>query len=117
MTTRSCAAAVPMARPATAMAMNVFISVSLSRIQLLEEVRVQNPNLGDARDRQLVAVGDATNRLRRRAVVNAEGAFAIGRHVRVDPCNAIFGVVLHYLQAGGGARFGHGNVQTFGKIA
>src|SRR5271166_23544 len=81
------------------------------------KVRVQNANLGDLRDRQLVASRRMANRLRRGPVVDAEGPLAVRRDVGVEPSDAILGIVVDDLTANSRADFILRNGEAIGKIS
>src|SRR5271170_4642679 len=63
--------------------------------ELFVEVGIQDANLGDPRDGQLVTGRGATDRFRGGSVVDAEASLAIGRDVRMDPRDAVLGVVVY----------------------
>jgi len=62
--------------------------------RLFVEIRVEDANLGDLRDRQFVTGRGTADCLRRGSVEDAEGALSIGRDVGMNPRNAILGVVI-----------------------
>src|SRR4051812_12612754 len=62
------------------------------------EVRVEDPDLGDLRDRQAVGLGRAPDRLRRRAVVHAVRRPVVRRHVGVHPGDVVPRVALDDVQ-------------------
>src|SRR5687768_2987037 len=85
--------------------------------RLAVSVRSENANLRDLRDRQLVASRCAANRFRIRSVVNAKGALAIGCDIRMNPCDAVLGVVMDHLSDEGVADLVLRNAQAFRKIS
>src|SRR5437016_9320192 len=68
-------------------------------VLLFVEVRIEDPNLGDLRDRQFVAGRGTAHGLGRRPVIDAEGALAIGRDVGMQPRNTVLRVVVDDLAA------------------
>src|SRR6478609_9705039 len=81
------------------------------------EVRIEHRHLGDPVDRQLVALGDGADRLRRRAVVDAEGLGLLRVDVRVDPGHAVHRVVGDDLAREPGAGVGLGDREAIGEGA
>ena len=72
---------------------------SCSSPQLSVEVRIEDANLGDSRDRQLVTGRGAAHGLRRGPVIDAERMLAIGCDVGMYPRNTVLGVVVDDLTA------------------
>src|SRR4051794_15890 len=69
------------------------------------------------RDRQFVASCGATDGFRVRSVVDAEGAFAIGSDVRVQPRDAFSGVCLYDLADEVRTELILWNVESFRKMS
>lgn len=64
-----------------------------------EEVRIEDPNLGDAVDRQGGGLRGDPDRLGRRRVDEAEAAATVRRHEGVDPGHAFARIGANHLVA------------------
>src|SRR5882724_6787111 len=81
------------------------------------KVGIEHAHLGDALDRQAVALGGLADRLRRRAVVDAEGALLVGRDVGVQPGHAELAVVADHRAGGLAALLGRREAKAVGNAA
>src|SRR5213082_543134 len=84
---------------------------------LLVEIRIEDPNLGDALDREPVAAVCAPNGLGRGRIVDAEGLPLVHAYVRVNPGDLVGEVALDHRQAGLGAGLVHRNLQSVRKLS
>src|ERR1700733_14972435 len=84
---------------------------------LFVEVRIEYANLGNLRNRQLVAGRGPADGLRRGAVINAESTLAIGRDVGMNPGDAVLDVVVDDLAANSRTVLVQRNAEAVRKVS
>src|SRR5882724_2660388 len=84
---------------------------------LFIKIGVENPHLGDALNRQLVATRAAANRLGRRPVIDAKRLPLVRAHVRVHPSDLVRGIALNNGQTSPGTVLVDGDQQPVWKLS
>jgi len=109
---RNAANAGPKSRKESSIASD-FIDYS----KLVVEVRIEDANLGDPRDRQPVSCRGVTHRLRTGTVVDTVGPHPIRRDVGMHPSDAILRIVVDHRAAETCSRLFRRDFQAFWKLS